>query len=190
MLTASVAVAPSRSIEHEESEFTASGTVGDQMVRRRVSLWEDTQLKDRRLMTAYRHWESLRSNGEIPPRNAFDLNSLRPIMATTSLIDVTADDPADYIIRFVGSQLPRTMNLPKHRLGDVKPEPFRDMLMRDYYACRSSGVPMYHEIAAQIDFLMTCYARLVLPFARDGRVVDQLMVCSVYTDLPHLVERL
>ncbi len=49
---------------------------------------------------------------------------------------------------------------------------------------------MGNEIAARLDFLTHSYARLILPFAKDGRRVDQLYVCSTLTKFPDLLEAL
>jgi hypothetical protein len=162
----------------------------DGFVRRRLPLWEDQQDRHADLMLIYRHWEQLRPTGLLPKRNEFDLNKLKPVMAATSLIDVAGDEPADYTIRLLGREIHPAMSLPRQRLGDLPSPGFRDMLMRDYYACKSSGVPMYHDIVARIDYLTWSYARLILPFARDGRNVDELMVCSVALEFPELSQRL
>jgi hypothetical protein len=174
----------------DQDGLDVSGGTADCLVRRRVSLWDTEEPKDHRLLSAYRYWESLRPDGLVPSRSKFELERLRSIMSTTSLIDVSPEDPLDYTIRIVGSDLPRTMNLPKQRLGQVRSTPFREMLTNDYRMCQLSGVPAYHEIVARIDYVQTCYARLILPFARNRRDVDELMVCSVYATLPNLVKRL
>lgn len=162
----------------------------DRLARRRLSLWDERASLHPALMTIYRHWEQLRPDGLIPTRSEFDISQLRPIMAAASLIDTAADDPADYTVRLLGREVHPVMSLPRQRLGELASAAFRDMLMQDYYACVSSGVPLYHEIVARIDYLTWSYARLILPFARDRRRVDELMVCPVALELPDLVQRL
>jgi hypothetical protein len=176
--------------EIQEAEPADVVIARDGLVTRRRTIWEPQPQGYQGLATVYRKWESLRPNGEIPNRQYFELEWVKSIMPTTSLIDVSADDPLDYSIRFVGTDLPKTMHITKQRLRDFPDNTFRKMLLRDYFLSRQCGIPLFHEIAVRIDGLTTCYARLILPFGRDGRRVDQLLVCSIYASLPDLKQRL
>jgi hypothetical protein len=163
---------------------------GEGVFRRRVSLWEPhAQISDT-LMSLYRYWESLRPDGLLPKRADFDIQRLRPVMGMTCVVDVTADDPADYFVRLYGSEIPLDTNMSKQRIGDY-PSPFyREMLAEDYKAARDIGAPLYHEVAASIDFKRHSYARLILPFAEDGRTVNQLIVSSVHQKFADLLQLL
>ena len=162
----------------------------DRLVRRRLSLWDRDATHHPALLNAYQQWEKLRPDGLIPSRSEFDLTHIRSIMATVSLVDTTAEDPADYTFRLLGREVHPVMMLPKRRIRDIPSSVLREAVMQDYYACVSSGVPIYHEIVARIDYLTWPYARLILPFARDRRRIDELMVCSVAIELPELTQRL
>src|SRR6266700_6023463 len=162
----------------------------DVVLRRRVSLWEATAVKDKTLMSLYRYWEALRPSGFLPNRTDFDMDRLRPVMGMASVVDVEFDDPLEYRIRLQGSRLPLKSDHSKHRIGDIRSPAYQEMLAIDYRAAKEIGTPAYHEIAARLDYLAHSYARLILPFAKDGRRVDQLYVCSILVKFPDLLEAL
>ncbi len=163
---------------------------GDKVHRRRVSLWESPAHANETLMSLYRYWESLRPDGMLPRRAAFDLTRLRQVMGMTCVVDVTADDPNDYYVRLFGSEIPLDSDMSKQRIGDQPSPVYRDMLAEDYKAAREIGAPLYHEVAARIGRKRHSYARLILPFAEDGRTVNQLIVSSVHQKFPDLLQLL
>jgi PAS domain-containing protein len=162
----------------------------DRVFRRRVSLWEPEKPKNDRLMGLYRYWESLRPEGLLPKRADFDIQHLRPVLGMTCVVDVSADNPDDYFVRLFGSEIPLGTDMSRHRVGDYPSPPYRDMLAQDYKTAREVGAPLYHEIAALIDDKRHSYARLILPFAEDGRSVNQLIVSSIHQKFPDLLELL
>jgi PAS domain len=163
----------------------------DRVIRRRLPLWEPDPPKNEVLMALYRYWESLRPTGLIPSRKEFDVLRLRPVMGTTSIIDVDSEDPCDFRLRLYGTNLKLPNDMSNRRLADMQyAERYRDMLMQDYAAARDIGVPLYHEVAAMIDYITHSYSRLILPFAADGRNVSQLIVSSISQDFPDLVQLL
>ncbi|MGH6988594.1 MAG: PAS domain-containing protein [Stellaceae bacterium] len=163
----------------------------DRVIRRRLPLWEPEPPKSKILMDLYRYWESLRPTGLIPSRKEFDILRLRSVMGTASVIDVDHDDPCDFHLRIHGTSLRLPRDLSNQRLADLDySERYRETLMQDYVAARDTGVPLYHEVAAMIDYITHCYARLILPFAADGRSVNQLIVCSISQDFPDLAQLL
>ena len=162
----------------------------DIVVRRRVTLWEPHPPKSKVLMDLYRYWETLRPTGHLPSRADFDMDKLRPVMGMASIVDVEDHDPLAYRIRLQGTRLPLKFDHTKHTISDVNSAAYREMLAIDYRAAKEIGTPAYHEIAARLDFLTHSYARLILPFAKDGRRVDQLYVCSILTEFPDLLEAL
>jgi hypothetical protein len=163
---------------------------GDVVIRRRVSLWEPQPAKNALLMSIYRYWEALRPEGMLPKRSAFDLDKLRPVMGMTTLVDVEAEDPLDYQYRLFGSNVPLSKNISNLRVRELESAAYRDSLVKDYHSAKMLGVPAYHEIVACLDWRRHSYARLVLPFSKDGRAVNQLMVCSAHEKFPDLLKLL
>src|SRR5262249_10678362 len=98
-------------------------SAGDKVYRRRLSLAESGGAKNETLMSIYRHWESLRHEGQPPKRSAFDIQQLRPVMGMTCVVDVTAEHPDDYFVRLFGSDIPLGTDMSKHRLGDYPRSP-------------------------------------------------------------------
>jgi hypothetical protein len=172
--------------EHHETFRAAT----DIVLRRRVTLWEPFPPKSKILMDLYRYWETLRPTGLLPNRADFQMDRLRPVMGMASIVDVEEDDPQAYRIRLQGTRLPLKSDHTKHTISDINSAAYREMLAVDYRAAKEIGTPAYHEIAARLDFLTHSYARLILPFAKDGRRVDQLYVCSTLTKFPDLLEAL
>jgi hypothetical protein len=163
----------------------------DRVIRRRLSLWEADPPKNKILMDLYRSWEALRPMGLIPSRNDFDILRLKPVMGMTCIIDVTPENPTDFFVRLYGTNVPLPENMSKRTLADMHTsELYREMLAQDYAGARDIGVPLYHEIAALLDYVTHSYARLILPFASDNRNVDQLIVSSVLEKFPDLIQRL
>jgi hypothetical protein len=163
----------------------------DPVVRRRLSLWEAEPPKQKALMELYRYWESLRPHGLMPARQQFDIMRLRPVMGTTSVVEVDEEDPLDFRFRLFGTQIPFSVNLTNQTLRALTGcDRYRDMVAQDYIAARDIGMPLYHEVVALIEYVTHSYARLILPFANDGRTVNQLIVSSVHQDLPDLVKLL
>ena len=163
----------------------------DRVLRRRLPLWEPEPPKLPVLMELYRYWESLRPNDMIPSRKDFDVLKLKPVMGTTTVVDVGGVSPEEFHYRLYGTQIPLPMSL-SHRSVEAlrESEPYFEMVKQDYLAARDIGVPLYHEIVAMIDYVTHSYARLILPFAADHRNVDQLMVCSIRQNFPELVQLL
>jgi hypothetical protein len=178
--------------EFQQREHFRSATdiTTDVVVRRRITLWEPTPVKNKTLMDLYRYWEALRPDGFLPNRADFDMDKLRPIMGMASVVDVDCNDPMDYRIRLQGSRLPLKSDHSKHAISDIASVAYQEMLAIDYRAAKEIGTPAYHEIAARLDYLTHSYARLILPFAKDGRRVDQLYVCSILVKFPDLLEAL
>jgi PAS domain len=162
----------------------------DKVYRRGISLWDSTAPKSDTLMSLYRYWGSLRPDGLLPKRGDFDIQRLRPVLGMTCVVDVTAENPDDYFVRLFGSEIPLSTDMSRHRVGDYPSLPYREMLAQDYQAAREIGAPLYHEIAALIDGKRHSYARLILPFAEDGRRVNQLIVSSIHQKFPDLLQLL
>jgi hypothetical protein len=178
--------------EFQQREHFRSSTdvTTDVVVRRRISLWEPQPVKNKTLMDLYRYWEALRPDGLLPNRTDFDMDKLRPVMGMASVVDVDFDDPLAYRYRIWGSRVPLKIDLTKHCVGELRSSAYQEMVAIDYRAAKEIGTPAYHEIAARLDYLTHSYARLILPFAKNGRRVDQLYVCSVHIKFPDLLEAL
>jgi hypothetical protein len=177
-------------VRGEISQHELFRDAADIVLRRRVTLWEPTPVKDKTLMTLYRYWEALRPDGFLPSRTDFDMDKLRPVMGMASVVDVEYDDPLEFRIRLQGSRLPLKSDHTKHSISDIRSLPYQEMLAIDYRAAKEIGCPAYHEIAARLDYSTHSYARLILPFAKDGRRVDQLYVCSTLVKFPDLLQAL
>ena len=160
----------------------ASAELGllEDIVLRRAQPISSLAVQDPELNTAYEYWTSCRKDGLLPSRREIDVLQLKPVLGHTHLVDVTADDPADYRYRLWGSKVPlhRFRNYTNWRIGDYRSVPYRKGLMEDYSAVTWTGSPLYHQIVARLDSIRYSYARILLPLAEDGRKVNMLIVCT------------
>jgi DNA-binding transcriptional ArsR family regulator len=132
----------------------------DRVIRRRLSLREPAAAQHRALTAVYRHWMSLGDAGLMPSRRDFDP---RPLENAVNRIEIDVSE-----------------------LDDVDDE----IAAQDYGAVRDLGTPLYHDVVAVRDGVTRSYARLILPFAADGRTVDWLTVCSADREFPDLLNLL
>lgn len=174
------------SFEHGESARGPS----DAVVRRRLSLWDTQSQKNATLVGLYRYWEGLRPTGLIPARADFDIRKLEPVMGMTWEVDVVSDDPLEFKVGLTSSALPLGLDDSRLCLRDIRCTPYRNMLATDYRAVKEIGTPAYHIVATRIDEVILSYARLVLPFAKDGRRITELYVCIVNLRFSDLVKAL
>ncbi len=172
--------------EIEESSWI-SGTAKNVVKRRQLPL-EAMVAHDKVLEVAYRYWESKRHGGLLPARREIDVLEIRKLIKHTHLIDVQDSDAKEWRFRVVGSILPPTWEWGsgQDKLSDCPWPPYLEMLLQDYGTVKSTGVPMYHEIAIRVDWVEYRYSRVVLPFAPDGREVDTLMSCVFHRDIADL----
>lgn len=135
---------------------------------------------DAKLRAAYHYWQSKRNNGLLPARRDIDVLDLRNLMGRMHVIDVADRDPPDYRYRLFASNIPldQFKNYTNMRLGDYPSEAYRRTVMEDYLACVTTGVPLYQQIVASIDYMNYSYSRLLLPVADDGRKVNMLFACT------------
>ena len=138
----------------------------DRVIRRRLPLGQPEMPKHPALVALYRYWLSLCDAGLIPSRRDFQV-----VASATATVDLTDVDDSDAL--------------------DFHHSPFdEEMARQDYRAVRDLGVPLYHDIAATRRDDTLSYARLILPFADDGRRVDRLIVASAERAFPDLVKLL
>ncbi len=159
----------------------------DVVKRRRLSLAEIPP-EDHKLSFVLDYWRAKCRDGLLPARQDIDVIDLRPVIGRTHLIDVAAEDPAQYRIRLYASltRLERGDDLTNSAIGAYPSVPFRLSLMEDYNGVALTGVPAYHQVVARLDYVPFSYSRLILPLAKDGRMVNLLLVCINPRPFPDL----
>ncbi|HEX4112668.1 MAG TPA: hypothetical protein VH020_09055 [Stellaceae bacterium] len=140
----------------------------DRVIRRRLSLWQPAVPKHPALMALYRYWMSLCDTGLIPSRQDFDRSQVTAVMAAVTLVELGIADDDEF----------------------HPAEPQDELVKQDCLAVRDIAMPLYHDIAALIDDVAHSYARLILPFAADGRHVDRLMIGSAPQEFADLLKLL
>jgi hypothetical protein len=159
----------------------------DDIVLRRPQPIASLSATDPELNLVFEYWNSCRQDGMLPRRKDIDVLQLKPVLGHTHLVDVSAQDPADYRFRLYGSKvrLDRFRNYSNTRVGDYPSIPYRTALIEDYSSVAWSGSPLYQHVVARLQSVRYSYSRLLLPLAEDGRRVNMLVVCTrdrVYPD--------
>lgn len=162
-----------------ERAFAELGLLEDVVLRRSQPL-ASLPMEDPDLNSVFEYWKSCGHDGLLPRRKDIDVLQLKPVLGNTHLVDVTAQDPADYRFRLYGSKvrLNRFRNYTNSRVGDLPSEPYRKTVIEDYSSVVWSGSPLYQNIVARLQSIRYSYSRLLLPLAEDGRKVNMLIICT------------
>ena len=106
----------------------------DDIVLRRPQPLSSLPAGDPELNLVYEYWNGCRNDGLLPRRKDIDVLQLKPVLGHTHLVDVSAQDPADYRFRLYGSKvrLDRFRNYSNTRVGDYPSIPYRTALIEDY----------------------------------------------------------
>jgi len=167
--------------------FSAKSSPLDDVVLRRPQPLASLPAADPELFQVFEYWQSRRQEGLLPRRKDIDVLQLKPVLGHTHLVDVSAQDPAEYRFRLYGSKvrLDRFRNYTNSKVGDYPSEPYRNALIEDYSSVVWTGTPLYQQVVARLQSIPYSYSRLLLPLAEDGRKVNMLVVCTrdrVYPD--------
>lgn len=167
-----------RTVDPEMSALPDLVEATDIVKRRRLPL-DQISPEDEKLRWALAYWQSRRRDGLLPARKDVDIVELRPVVGTTHLVDVSADDPAKYRFRIYGTAVRQVIQnyTTELVLGAWPSKALRDSVIEDYSAVAFTGTPSYHHVVALIDYVTYSYSRLILPMANDGRQVNMLLVC-------------
>jgi hypothetical protein len=132
------------------------------------------------------YWNGLRRGRQLPARSAIDPLMLKRMMGWTHIVDTTAENPAEYFYRLWGSSVRFDSGKDHTRMavGGCPWPIVRDAIMQDYGSVVATGEPTYHLISHTINYVRQSIARLLLPLAKDGRRVDQLLVMVNERPLP------
>ena len=130
------------------------------------------------------YWMRKRSNpydlpsvGEFYPKA-----SLLPETAQAiSFIDVSADDPFNYVIRDHPNLTPGFLDLSDRRIGDSPSKMNVEACAKEYTLCISLRRPLYHEIRQSIREASRGYIRLMLPVVDETGAVVRLFYASRLT---------
>jgi hypothetical protein len=137
--------------------------------------------KLRRLLN---YWESIRpAPGQLPGRQHFDPIDVPDLLPWIWLLDVERD-PLRFKYRLLGNEqvLAIGSNPIGQWLDEVHPEFVTHPYYRDYVRLAVEGEASFRRgpPAFHTDKRFVSLQRLLLPLARDGRIVDMLLAVTVY----------
>jgi hypothetical protein len=126
-------------------------------------------------------WKRHLGGDPVPRWQAVEAENLAGVSATLSFLDVTGSDgDVRFMIRFHGETIGRVYDSPDCRgryLDEVIPKTACADALVPYHRTVEDGSPVYtvHDVTDSNGRLVL-YERLLLPFARDGRTVDRILV--------------
>jgi hypothetical protein len=156
-------------------------------VYKRVRLaLDDMPADDARLAEMLAYWTDLRNGSLLPSLSDIDPIMLKRMMGWTHIVDTSASNPENYFYRLWGSsvRLDSGKDHTRMMLGSCPWPILRDTAMQDYAHVVSTGEPAYNLITHTVNYVRHSFARLLLPLAKNGRQVDQLLVMINERPLP------
>jgi hypothetical protein len=132
-------------------------------------------------------WRKARPGWYLPASEALDpLEVLNIARGRAHIVDTTAADPSGYRFRIWGAANSYGINYGNQTLAQMPASLMREDALEDYWEVVMSGEPTYQLIQHMENGQQFSYARLLLPLAADGLLVDQLLVLFNERTLPEL----
>jgi len=133
------------------------------------------------------YWIAIHPGDRIPSREAFDPLDVRKVLPHLVLTDVERD-PYRFRVRLMGTAVVDAMggDFTGRYLDEVFPDAEHQLLIRDRIEVAETGLPNYRHGKSPTRFRLDFAAleRVFLPFASDGRTVDQILSAVVYLQPP------
>jgi hypothetical protein len=125
------------------------------------------------------YWDRLRGERRMPVWQGLDAAELAPMTENLAFYDVTGNDGGVRCrIRYRGERINEALGNPGQRkfLDEVLPASYREAALSTYRQVLATQLPVY-TIADLRDRngRIVHYERLLLPFSRDGAVVDRIL---------------
>ena len=136
-------------------------------------------------------WAGLRTGGLMPKWRELDR---APLFALSKdrvhIVDTSSGDPRTYWFRTWGTGIlfDNGANYTSSTLGSMPHSAMRKAALEDYADVVETGVPAYQLIFNREQGREHSYARLLLPFADDGRRVDHLLVCINQREIAEILK--
>jgi hypothetical protein len=133
-------------------------------------------------------WRDHLRGHRVPQWQNINAAELEPSSANLSLVDLSgAGSATRFMIRFHGATVGAVHGATDCRgryLDEIIPASRLDESLAAYSKAAASGMPVYtiHDVTDASGRLVHC-ERLLLPFARDGDVVDRILVSFEFVSL-------
>lgn len=129
-------------------------------------------------------WQSARRGPHLPSIESSGLlHFLGAAAGRAHVLDTSEADPTNYWFRLWGAVNSYGTGHTTRRLSQMPAGLMRDNAIEDYWEVVTMGVARYHLLDITEDRATYSYARLLLPFANDGRRVDHLLALINERDL-------
>jgi hypothetical protein len=131
-----------------------------------------------------RDWQIARKGPRLPSIDSLaSLRLLGAAQGRAHILDTSETDPTGYWFRLWGPVNSYGTGHTRRSLSQMPAGLMRETAIEDYWDAVSMGVARYHLIDITADRVAYSYARLLLPFANDGRRVDHLLALINERDL-------
>lgn len=123
------------------------------------------------------HWSRARGKDVVPAWKSFDADDLAKMAESLLFCDVAIEEGVRFMIRFRGQRIVETLGQKEAKyLDEILPALIRDETLTAYQEAVRTRQPVF-TIASTRDpgGKPVNLERLVLPFGRDGSVVDRIL---------------
>lgn len=129
------------------------------------------------------YWRGKKGDRDFPSRADIDPLEFTKALPRVMMAEVSYD-PLEFRYRVVGTGLfaMHGRELTGKLAHELDPPEFGALIHRHYAEVIARRVPILHVIALTVNDLATSYARIILPFSSDGKVIDRLMTCEAHED--------
>jgi len=138
-------------------------------------------LPDGRLAVVRSIWDLARGTRPMPKRGAILPEDLRGALGYVNIVEVERE-PLRFRFRLIGGEVASAYgrDMTGRPVDEVEPEPYRDLLMRQFADVVAEGAPLLHEVRFVQDWRDHWLVRLSLPLSEDGDEVTGILTASAF----------
>jgi len=138
-----------------------------------------------RIAEIYAHWLTLAPPGRLPGRQHFDPIRIPHLLPSLWLTEIERD-PLRFRYRLIGTRIVRAVGMDRTGayLDEAHPNFYETSAYTALKAIMEDAQPRWRKGRAELSRAhddVVRLERIYLPLARDGRTVDMVLCCAVYT---------
>jgi hypothetical protein len=136
------------------------------------------------------YWRAKKGDRTFPSRADIDPLEFTRELPRVMMAEVSYE-PLEFRYRVAGTGL---FAMHGHELTgklarELDPPEFGALIQQHYAEVIERRVPILHVIELTLNYLVTSYARIILPLSSDGTVIDRLMTCEAHEDHAYALQK-
>jgi hypothetical protein len=130
-----------------------------------------------RLRALHEVWHKWRGTANVPMFTRLNAEVIKPWLPNVAIVAVKAD--SNYVYRYYGQSFVEAFSVDMTGLDLMAlPDAQRDILWHEYEYVRTRGRPTWRLYSGDFDGTIVTYERLILPFTKESRNVDALLIAA------------